>query len=157
MIRPRVFWIGVNRLVGEGVNALLSREGIDPVGFETDPRAALERVRALAPDIVLVEDDGDGAETLSEENTAVRDFLAQLVREKGNLRVIRLCLRDGQLYVFQQEQRQLASTHDLVAAICGLAPPAGGNGNTSQVMQEIENINDKEGKLWRDVFPEDNS
>ena len=53
-----MFLICVNQLVCEAVNALLSREGIDLLGMETDAESGLAQVRALDPDIVLVEGDG---------------------------------------------------------------------------------------------------
>lgn len=107
---PRVFLICVNRLVCEAVNVLLRREGIELLGMETDPEAALEQIRALRPDIVLVEGDDANSEV---GLTA----LARLVYENGNLRVIRLSLLAEQLRIYHQEQRRLLNTQDLLAAI----------------------------------------
>ncbi len=110
MDRPRVFLICVNRLVCEAVNVLLRREGIELLGMETDPEAALAQVRALRPDIVLVE--GDDANSGADWTA-----LARLVYEDGNLRVIRLSLLAERLRIYHQEQRRLVNTQDLVAAI----------------------------------------
>jgi DNA-binding NarL/FixJ family response regulator len=107
---PRVFLICVNRLVCEAVNVLLRREGIELLGMETDPEAALAQIRALRPDIVLVEGDDASSEV---DLTG----LARLVYEDGNLRVIRLSLLSEQLRIYHQEQRRLVNTQDLVAAI----------------------------------------
>jgi hypothetical protein len=111
MDRPRVFLICVNRLVCEAVNALLHREGIDLLGMETDADTGLARVRALDPDIVLVEGDGAGIEaTLMAE-------LARLAYERENLQIIRLSLPDEVMHIYYQEQRRFMDTRDLVAAI----------------------------------------
>lgn len=117
MNHPRVFLVWVNRLVCEAVDMLLKREGIEPLGMENDPDRALDRVHELNPDVVLVE--GDGAV----KDARLMSKLAQLVYERDNLRVIRLCLEDGQLHIYHQEQRRLLSTKDLMAAIRALEEP----------------------------------
>ncbi len=117
MNHPRVFLIWVNRLVSEAVDVLLKREGIAPLGMECDPDLALDRVRALNPDVVLVEGDSEA------KDARLFSKLAQLVYERENLRVIRLCLDDGQLHIYHQEQRRLISTQDLVAAIRAFDEP----------------------------------
>jgi DNA-binding NarL/FixJ family response regulator len=111
MDRPRVFLICVNRLVCEAVHALLIREGIDLVGMETDTEVGLAQVRALDPDIVLVEGDGFKIETL------LMAELARLTYERGKLQIIRLYLPEEALRIFHQEQRRFMDTRDLVAAI----------------------------------------
>ena len=108
---PRIYFICVNRLVCEAVNVLLLREGIVPLGMETDPEIALEQARSLRPDIVLVEGNGNGSDA------GLMARLAQLVYENGNLRVIRLSLADAQVHIYHQEQRQLITTQDLISAI----------------------------------------
>ncbi len=132
MDSPSVFLICVNRLVCEAVNVLLSREGIKLLGMETDPQTALAQVRALRPDIVVVEGVGKrpagllqgwGAEPpLADGNGAnveagVMSALAQLAYERANLRIIQLSLPDEELRIFHQEQRRFLNTYDLVAAI----------------------------------------
>jgi hypothetical protein len=108
---PRVLLICVNRLVCEAVHVLLRREGIELLGIECDPDLALAQVLALRPNVVLVE--GDGADV----DAGLMSKLAQLAFEKENLRVIRLCLADGELHIYQQEQRRLVDMQDLIAAI----------------------------------------
>lgn len=112
MDHPRIFLICVNRLVCEAVQMVLSREGIDLIGLETDPQTALAQVRVLNPDVVVVEDNGDGtdAKLLTE--------LARLAYEKENLRIIRLSLIDEHLHIYHQEQRRMVTMQDLVTAIC---------------------------------------
>ena len=111
MDSPRVFLVCLNRLVCEAVNVLLRREGFALIGMETDPDNALDQIRALNPDIVLVEDDG--------ANLAMNwlSSLMQLAYEQTNLRIIRLSLTDEEMHIYHQEQRKLVNTQDLVAAI----------------------------------------
>lgn len=111
MDSPRVFLVCLNRLVCEAVNVLLRREGFALIGMETDPDTALDQIRALNPDIVLVEGDGANPETnwLS--------ALMQLAYAQTNMRIIRLSLTDEELRIYHQEQRRLVNTQDLVEAI----------------------------------------
>ena len=111
MDHPRIFLICVNRLVCEAVHMVLRREGFNLVGLETDPRAALEQVRALTPDVVVVEGSGDGMDA------GLLAELAQLAFEKENLRIIRISLVDEHLHIYHQEQRRMVTTQDLVTAI----------------------------------------
>ncbi len=111
MDRPRVFLICVNRLVCEAVNAVLRREGIDLLGMETDTESGLAQVRALDPDIVLVE--GDGAKI----ETTLMSELARLTYERQKLQIIRLSLPEEVLRIYHQEQRRFVDTRDLVSAI----------------------------------------
>ncbi len=108
---PRVFLICVNRLVCEAVNVLLRREGIELLGMETNPEAALAQVRALRPNVVLVEGDGTSGDSI------LMAALTRLVYENEKLRIIRLNLTQQELNIYQQEHRQLVNTQDLVAAI----------------------------------------
>lgn len=111
MDSPRVFLVCLNRLVCEAVNVLLRREGFALIGMETDPDTALDQIRALNPDIVLVEGDGTNPETnwLSS--------LMQIAYTQANMRIIRLSLTDEELHIYHQEQRRLVNTQDLVEAI----------------------------------------
>ena len=113
MDSPRVFLICINRLVCEAVNLVLRREGFDLVGLETDQETALAQVRALRPDVVLVEGNGNGDHADAKLLTA----LARLAYEREDLRIIRLSLIDEQLHIYHQEQRRMVTTQDLVAAI----------------------------------------
>lgn len=118
MALPRVYLICVNRLVCEAVTMLLRREGIELLGMDTDTEAALAQVRALNPEVVLVESGDEDAEA------NVMPALAQLVSGKGHRRVIRLGLADKELYIYHQEHRRLVDVRDLVAAICADDVPA---------------------------------
>ncbi len=108
---PRVYLICVNRLVCEAVNVLLRREGMVLLGMETDPDLALAQVCALNPNVILVEGNGAGTDA------ALMSRLAPLVYERKNLCVIRLSMSDGELHIYHQEQRRLATTQDLIQAI----------------------------------------
>jgi hypothetical protein len=90
---------------------LLRREGIELLGIETDAKVALSQVRALDPDIVLIEGDGKSIEA------TVMPALARLAYEREKLSLIRLSLPDEEMHIYYQEQRRFTDTHDLVAAI----------------------------------------
>lgn len=111
MESPRVFLVCLNRLVCEAVHVLLRREGFALIGMETDLDHALEQIRALNPDIVLVE--GDGAEPETHWLTSLMEF----AYERANLRIIRLSLTNEEMHIYHQEQRRLVNTQDLVEAI----------------------------------------
>lgn len=107
---PRVYLIGVNRLVCEGVNALLRREGIELIGMETDSKLALAQVSALEPDVVLIESDG-------KSDAGVLAALTQLSCDSDKLLLIRISVVDEELHIYHQEQRRFINTQDLVGAI----------------------------------------
>ncbi len=104
MNRPRVFLICVNRLVCEAVNVLLRREGLELLGMETDIESGLVQVRALDPDIVLVEGDSVQIET------RLMSELARLSYEREKLQIIRLSLANLVLHIYHQEQRRFMDT-----------------------------------------------
>ena len=110
MNSPRVYLIGVNRLVCEAVNALLRQEGIELVGMETDSDLALSQLHALKPDVVLIESDGNS-------DTQVLAALARLAYKKENLLLIRINLTNEELHIYHQEQRRMINLQDLVGAI----------------------------------------
>lgn len=107
---PRVYLIGVNRLVCEAVNALLHREGIELVGMETDSDLALAQVNALEPDVVLIESDG-------KSDAGILSALTRFAYKKENLLLIRLSLTSEELHIYHQEQRRLINMQDLIGAI----------------------------------------
>jgi hypothetical protein len=137
MDAPRVFLICVNQLVCEAVNVLLRREGMVLLGMETDPEAALSRVNALDPDIVVVEGLGgadsdelsllptmlstpNARERKNRQDKAESNLMAALLGmayKRQHLRIIQLCLPNEELRIYHQEQRRFSNTHDLVTAI----------------------------------------
>lgn len=138
MDAPRVFLICVNKLVCEAVNVLLRREGMVLLGMETDPDAALVRVKSLDPDIVLVEglgtDNSDDSalatlptsDSIERKNrkdkqdkveTNLMAALLEMAYKRQHLRIIQLCLPNEELRIYHQEHRRFLNTHDLVAAI----------------------------------------
>ena len=135
MDAPRVFLICVNMLVCEAVNVLLRREGMVLLGMETDPDAALTRVKSLDPDIVLVEglgtdysDDSSPVSSLSPDSierksrkdkadSNLMTALFEMAYKSKHLRIIQLCLPNEELRIYHQEHRRFLNTHDLVAAI----------------------------------------
>jgi Flp pilus assembly CpaF family ATPase len=79
--------------------------------METNPEVALAQVRALQPNVVLVEGDGTSGDS------TLMAALTRMVYENEKLRIVRLNLTQKELNIYQQEHRQLVNTQDLVAAI----------------------------------------
>ncbi|MCL5950623.1 MAG: hypothetical protein M1132_02710 [Chloroflexi bacterium] len=130
MGRPRVFMICVNQLVCEAVNLVLRREGIELLGMESDAATALRKVRALEPEVVLVEGHGQGEPGPDEAEDGLMTALARFLYEGKKLRIVRLCLPDGELRIYRCEQRRLVDAQDLIAAICD-PPVVRGSGDIS--------------------------
>jgi chemotaxis response regulator CheB len=112
METPRVFILSVNRLVCEAVNVLLRKEGVAPVGMDSDPENALLQIKRLNPEVLLVE--GSDEETKG----LLMPTLGRLAYDNGKLRIIRMSLSASELHIYHQEQRRLLDSHDLIAAIC---------------------------------------
>ena len=92
------------------IESLLRQEkGLDIVGRETDVDKALERIKELQPDVVIV-DSGDLA---SEPMPAVM----RILREGVGTRVIGLNLQDNTMCIYRGEQRVVKEVKDLVEAI----------------------------------------
>lgn len=115
MDAPRVFMICVNRLVAEALNVQLRDRGIELLGIETDLKAALARIQALRPNVVLVE--GDRAPQPARRQVGLMSTVARLQSENEDVRVIRVSLTDAEIHIYHQEQRRLINMQDLVAAI----------------------------------------
>lgn len=111
METPRVFILSVNRLVCEAVNVLLRKEGVAPIGMDSDPENALIQIKQLNPEVLLVEGGDEEAKGL------LMSTLGRLAYDNGKLRIIRMSLSDAELHIYHQEQRRLLDSRDLIAAI----------------------------------------
>ena len=106
----RIFMFSTHPLFGQGVESLLRREtGLEVVGRETDVDKAVERIKELQPDVVIV-DSGDPA---CDPTPAVM----RMLREGVGARVIGLNLQDNTICIYRGEQRVVKEVKDLVEAI----------------------------------------
>jgi len=83
--------------------------GLEIVGRETDIDKAIERIRELRPDVVIV-DSGDPA---GDPTIAVM----RILREGVGAKVIGLNLQDNTICIYRGEQRVVKEVKDLVEAI----------------------------------------
>ena|GEM_PF-464785 len=105
-----IFVLSGHPLFGQGVEILLRQEaGLDIVGRETDVDRAMERIKELRPDVVIV-DSGDPA---CDPTPAVM----RILREGVGTKVIGLNLHDNTVFIYRGEQRVVKEVKDLVAAI----------------------------------------
>jgi len=105
-VMKRVLILSSHPLFGRGVESLLCREtGLEIVGWETEVDKAVEHIRELQPDVVII-DSGDLApEVLG------------ILREGVGTKVIGLNLQDSTMCIYRGEQRVVKRIEDLVEAI----------------------------------------
>ena len=102
----RVFILSSHPLFSQGVESLLRQEpGVDIVGRETDVDKAIERIKELQPDVVIL-DSGDPTPELM-----------CILREGVGTKVIGLNLQDNTIGIYRGEQRVVKSIEDLIEAI----------------------------------------
>jgi DNA-binding NarL/FixJ family response regulator len=106
----RVFILSSHPLFSQGVENLLRREaGLDIVGRETDADKALERIKEIRPNVVILE--------CAEPTCDPTPVLMHLLREGVETKVIGLNLQDNTLYIYRGEQRVVKEVKDLIEAI----------------------------------------
>ena len=106
----RVFILSSHPLFGQGVESLLRQEtGLDVVGRETDADKAIERVKELRPDVVIVD---SGYPACDPTPAAIR-----ILGEGLGTKVIGLSLQDNKMFIYRGEQRVVKEVKDLVEAI----------------------------------------
>ncbi len=93
MARPRVLLVDDHGLVRAGLKAMLEQHGIVVVGEASDGREALERIAALAPDVVLMD--------LSMPGFSGLEALRRAVAEQPRLKVIVVSMHSDREYVRQ--------------------------------------------------------
>jgi DNA-binding NarL/FixJ family response regulator len=105
----RIFMLSSHPLFSQGVESLLRREtGLEIVGREADADKALERIKELRPDVVVL----DSADLRDPMPVVMRIF-----REGVGAKVISLNLKDNVMHVYRGEQRVVKQVEDLVKVI----------------------------------------
>lgn len=106
----RIFVLSSHPLFGRGVESLLRQEsGFDIVGWETDLDQAIECIKELRPDVVIV-DSGHTAHDLA-------PGVIRILRTGLGTKIIGLNLEDNTLCIYCGEQRMIKEVRDLVRAI----------------------------------------
>jgi DNA-binding NarL/FixJ family response regulator len=93
-------------MFGRGLESLLRENAqLDIVGQETDIKHALERIRELQPDVVILDSDESDLE------------VAHLLKVSPAIKIIGLSLQNNSLYVYRASQRVTRGVSDLMDAI----------------------------------------
>ena len=114
----RVFILSSHPLFGKGIASLLQwEEGLTIVGHEIDPDRAMEQIKALQPDVVIVDcNDAEAARAL----TVMRPF-----KQGARPCVIGLDLSENTISIYHGEQRPIQDVGDLIAAVQNHVVPTG--------------------------------
>ena len=106
----RVFILSSHPLFGKCIETLLGREErVQMVGLTKDVNLAIEMIRALQPDVVIV-DSND-----SDENRA--KVMVQVMKEGLKTQVFGLNLKDNKVLVCHGEQKMIEGLDDFVGMI----------------------------------------
>lgn len=106
----RVFVLARNSLFGKGIESLLGQETqLDIVAMPEDLASLEERILECRPDVIIVNCDDPKDELTS--------AILCALRERLDVRVIGLSLRDNKLCVYRGEQKQIVQVDDLLHAI----------------------------------------
>jgi len=110
MTTTKVFIISNHLMFSQGLENLLGQnENLITVGQEAQVDRAIEQIKELEPDVVLL----DSTET--EENSAPE--VVRILKTIPSVKVIGLSLRDNEFYIYRASQWTAETVEDLVAAI----------------------------------------
>ncbi|MHB1160826.1 MAG: hypothetical protein ACYC66_03250 [Chloroflexota bacterium] len=118
MPRSRVFILYSHGLFARGVQSLLSQEGgIEVIGMERDDRQAIDRIRALRPDVILV----DSSDTPEDHCLTI----SGIFQEMPEARVINLSLQENGIDVYDKQRITAAGPEDLLRILRRGSEPGG--------------------------------
>ena len=108
--KVRVFILSSQSLFDLGVENLLRQEAeLEVVGHEADMDRALMQIKALVPDVVIL----NSADASCSPTPAV----LRLMNEVG-VRIIKLNLQDNTICMYRKEQRMIEEVGDLAKFVC---------------------------------------
>ena len=100
-------------LLAEGVESLLKKANLRVIGMDLEDPEALERVRCLGQEAVVLLD-------TSETNAYPAVNVPQVLMENPHAVVIALDCQDNRVEIFRKEEKAIATLADLVEIIKGL-------------------------------------
>jgi hypothetical protein len=104
----RVFIVASHPLFAQGVESLLhGQSGLAVVGMGAAELSVIDKIRALRPDVVILDADSDAQMTL----------LPALLRENLGVKLVGLTLEDNRIDVYYQHQIIGTDVGDLVEAV----------------------------------------
>jgi anaerobic selenocysteine-containing dehydrogenase len=105
-----IFMVSRYALFGDAVESLLGeRSDLEIVGRESDSEKAMERIRELRPDVVILDND--------EPDSELSPVIAHVLGERLAGRVIGLNLQDNTICTYRGEQKTAHEAKDLIDAI----------------------------------------
>jgi len=110
MAKSRVFILYSHSLFARGVQSILSREAdVEVVGMEKDGPHALETIKALRPDVILVD---SGA-----REEPARATISEIFQEAPDARLVSLSLQENGIDIYDKHRVIASGPEDLVRAI----------------------------------------
>ena len=108
----RVFIVWTHPLFYETVRLLINHPAIEIVGASPEYAAARVEIGNLQPEIIIIEETENGAATGTE-------VLQILETSPWRPRVIRLSLKDNELWVYYHERWTVGSSEELLRLVKG--------------------------------------
>lgn len=109
-IVKRIFMLSSQSLFSQGVEILLRQdEGMELVGEETDVDRAIERIKELCPEVVLLEQDSPEYDP--------GPVVMRILKETPGTKIVGLNLADNTIRVYRGEQRIPREIGDLLQVI----------------------------------------
>ncbi len=110
MVGSRVFILYSHSLFARGVQSLLVQErGVEVVGVERDEPQAMDKIRDLRPDVILVDSGTHRRESCL--------TLSEIFQEMPGARVISLSLQENGIDIYDKQRILALTPEDLVRAI----------------------------------------
>lgn len=106
----RIFVLANQSLFSRGVEILLRQDkDIQLVGEETEGDRAIERIKALCPDVVLLEQESPARDPAP--------VVMRILNELPNAKIVGVHLADNTIRVYRGEQRIARAIGDLLEVI----------------------------------------
>lgn len=108
----RIFIISGYAMFGRGLESLLKQEDseLEIVGQESDVERAIEQIKELKPDTVILDSDDPPYDSMPA-------VLRRILKDNLGIRIIGLSLQNNRLYVYVATQWVVNSVGDLLNAI----------------------------------------
>jgi len=104
----QIYIVSNHAMFGRGLESLLrEEENVNIVGQETNIKRAIERIKTIRPDVVILDTDSPASEVMP------------ILREIPGVKVVGLSLQNNQLHVYQAQQRVATGVQDLLDAVKG--------------------------------------
>lgn len=110
MVIRRIYIVWVHPLFCDTVRLLLTHPSIEIVGLSDDYEIATKDVAEHKPDTVIIEDTEESAVTRIKTSDIMNRF-------PETARIIRLSLKDNELWVYRHERQSITNIEDFLRII----------------------------------------